>query len=378
MDAAEISGGGTVIMWNRATAPQDFERGGDFMSEPAVKTKPGDSVRIPELDLFRFIAASAVVFYHFTLAKFGYLGVDLFFLISGFVIAWSARGRSPGRFVISRFTRLYPMFWASLAVTLVFIALLDATQPVLNPKVIAANATMLPDYLGVPHVDGVYWTLAVEMKFYFLVFVLLLARQIERLEVWLYIWISALMAAYFIDGDRVLESVTIFPYGAYFAAGALCCLIRFEGLNTQRLAGVAICLLLSIDHGVASRGYYLFETTESSGWIVAVLIVVCYSMMLASSLKWLPLKHSAVLFKLGALTYPLYLLHNVIGLLLLKTVKPVVGEWLALGLILVTVYGLAWLGVWAVDQRVRAPLGRALTNALDRSAARFRLLSTEA
>ena len=72
------------------------------------------SSRVPELDLLRFIAASSVVVYHYTdikrivpgqfvnpigalqvITQFGYLGVNLFFMIGGFVILWTARGRTP-------------------------------------------------------------------------------------------------------------------------------------------------------------------------------------------------------------------------------------------------------------------------------------------
>jgi len=84
---------------------------------------------VVELDLLRFLAALAVVLYHFTyhlrdsetavdlfpsigrVGMHGYLGVNLFFMISGFVILWTARDRTPSGFVLSRITRLYPEFW---------------------------------------------------------------------------------------------------------------------------------------------------------------------------------------------------------------------------------------------------------------------------
>ena len=88
-----------------------------------------------ELDLLRFIAALAVVFFHYTFlnavrfnqiptypilgdfSKYGYMGVELFFMISGFVILMTTINKSPVDFVISRVSRLYPAFWIALSLT---------------------------------------------------------------------------------------------------------------------------------------------------------------------------------------------------------------------------------------------------------------------
>lgn len=83
--------------------------------------------RVGVLDELRLLAALAVVLFHFGfrgrtlevtemsltawewLLKYGYLGVQMFFVISGFVIAYSAEGRTPIQFGIARFARIYPM-----------------------------------------------------------------------------------------------------------------------------------------------------------------------------------------------------------------------------------------------------------------------------
>jgi len=169
----------------------------------------GQRERLPMLDVLRFFAALSVVFYHMTyrlnesalftwlqpFTKFGYLGVDVFFIISGFVILWSAVGRSVPDYLISRVARLYPSFWVAILVT-------SATMLVIRPErlqplwAIAANFTMLPGYIvGNHYVDGVYWTLAVELKFYFLILLALLFRQIEHIESWLRGWLVLLRPA---------------------------------------------------------------------------------------------------------------------------------------------------------------------------------------
>ncbi len=85
--------------------------------------------RIEGLDILRLFAALSVVIFHYSfrgaaaddltrvslpalvpITKYGYLGVDLFFVISGFVIAWSAEGRHWLQFAVARFARIYPAF----------------------------------------------------------------------------------------------------------------------------------------------------------------------------------------------------------------------------------------------------------------------------
>ena len=93
--------------------------------------------RLYEIDLLRITAALAVVCYHYTFSgyaghitsiafpalstakRYGYLGVDMFFVISGFVVLLSAWGRRPHQFVISRIVRLYPAYWVAVTITAV-------------------------------------------------------------------------------------------------------------------------------------------------------------------------------------------------------------------------------------------------------------------
>ncbi len=82
--------------------------------------------RFEELDALRGVAALFVVFFHYTLSrpqadlgfKLGSTGVDLFFIISGFVILLSLEHvEKPGQFIINRICRLYPTYWASVTIS---------------------------------------------------------------------------------------------------------------------------------------------------------------------------------------------------------------------------------------------------------------------
>ena len=104
---------------------------------PHNQAPPRAKHRLEVLDGIRFLAAAYVVVFHFaagdrgswhgpsrvlfaplfTVASYGWLGVELFFMISGFVICLSAWGKTIGQFAVSRFVRLYPAYWFAILLT---------------------------------------------------------------------------------------------------------------------------------------------------------------------------------------------------------------------------------------------------------------------
>src|SRR5579872_6376242 len=147
---------------------------------------PGTSLHIMNrpyyygVDLIRFFAAFSVLAFHLGylnegIAKYepilpatwqGWIGVEIFFVISGFVIANSANGSSPMSFLKGRALRLYPAAWCCATLTL---TVRDGSWNELVPKYLHSIA-LLPKG---PWIDDVYWTISVEISFYFLVFLLL-------------------------------------------------------------------------------------------------------------------------------------------------------------------------------------------------------------
>lgn len=151
--------------------------------------------RLKPLDAMRGIAALSVVFFHFTLGhpalekyfRFGTTGVDLFFIISGFVIFMSLE-KSDGikTFAVNRLCRLYPAYWMGVLFSFVLISIhFHFTQkyPIDQPWItLAGNLTMFQYYLGLHDLEGPYWTMIVEMLFYLLMAALFLTRRPERVR----------------------------------------------------------------------------------------------------------------------------------------------------------------------------------------------------
>jgi peptidoglycan/LPS O-acetylase OafA/YrhL len=153
-----------------------------------TSTSAHTAARYDHIDALRAIAALLVVWMHvsevfvrlpgttgawafewaFTV-NFGRIGVALFFIVSGFVIPSSLKSSEDrwgelGRFAIKRFFRLYPLFWLSIPLGLVTTWWLFGKS--LSPAQVLANVTMIPGFLGAPYVEGLYWTLEVELIFY--------------------------------------------------------------------------------------------------------------------------------------------------------------------------------------------------------------------
>ncbi|WP_100259508.1 acyltransferase family protein [Qipengyuania seohaensis] len=161
----------------------------------ALKNAHAIGARYAFVDSIRGIAALMVIYLHiaeqllqsreyysdleislFTLftAYFdaGKIGVIMFFAVSGYVIPFSLlkkRKRPLLSFAIGRFMRLYPAYWLSILAMVLVVAWQG------NPFdsfTIAANATMLQGFVGIQNIQGLYWTLQIELVFYGLCVVL--------------------------------------------------------------------------------------------------------------------------------------------------------------------------------------------------------------
>ena len=319
------------------------------------------SRQILGLDLIRFAAAFGVMIYHFafcswanpssparTLSEtfsayeplkaftdFGWIGVQLFFVISGFVISYTAEGASPLRFVRSRILRLGPGVWLSTAVTL--IAVLALIHPAPTGLISETLRSVLFSPTG-PWISGVYWTLGVEIVFYALVFILLTLDGFRWLE---YVMIALGLAStlfWIVDlapmhGHAVaivhrlakdrLGQLSLMQHGCFFAVGCLLWLTllkRPTPLRLGALAAIGLGCVLQISAEAALTTEWMRTSVAAwppiATWLVGIALLTG-SVRLNSRLQRLYGRHASIVRQIGLYTYPLYLLHDVLGVLVL-------------------------------------------------------------
>jgi peptidoglycan/LPS O-acetylase OafA/YrhL len=297
----------------------------------AGATKTGR--RLFFLDCVRGLAALFVVFEHvgdslypqcrwFThnVFSFGKFGVAAFFLTSGFVIPLSLeRGGTLKRFWISRFFRLYPLYWFSIAVVL--------SQHFLGPSFPATpffsehltrnavvNLTMFQEFVGIPDAQGLYYTLAMEMVFYIFFSCLYLAK-LNRMSLPI-AWAGLALLA--IPGI----SVPLLLHKRVPLAGLFYFLCLFVGTSVYRhfngeVMGRALrtlfwCFLLTTIAEIYCNYVLVKKDDLTEHYTFAAVFLswagACSLFLLAYKLR----HHDApkVLVWLGTVSYSVYLLHS--------------------------------------------------------------------
>jgi peptidoglycan/LPS O-acetylase OafA/YrhL len=344
--------------------------------------------RLVAVDGLRFAAALMVLAFHYTgreggtarawggtapetfpelyrITSYGWLGVELFFVISGFVICMSAWGRTPGQFFRSRITRLMPAYWPAVLLTFAVVSLYPAIRGHIATSDLLLNLTMLNDPFGVRHVDGVYWTLWVETRFY-LLFLLVLWRGLtyRRTLLFCYGWTVAAAVASAVD-EPLLTLVVQPGYAPYFVAGIAFYLIRRFGSDLNTWGLVAVSFLIA-QHHVVDR---VAATVGQIGRPLAAqpamaFIGLVFAVMAAVALGKLDWVRWGWLTTAGVLTYPLYLLHEHIGWVLIAVLREHLPRYVVLG----GVTAAMLLASWLLHRLVEKPGARLLRRLLEKRA----------
>ncbi|MFD2224487.1 acyltransferase family protein [Microvirga arabica] len=314
------------------------------------------------LDVLRFIAALLVVCFHYFFLSWiepagwggvrdavgaevtyseaiaftwwGWVGAELFFVISGFVITMSAVGKSATDFAIERAARLLPALLVFSTLSLIVVL----GEGLLTPGEAfyrwARALVLLPSG---PWIDGVIWTLTVELVFYSVIFAVLATNQITRLflftrivaQVLALFWTLVAVNTFFFDlgllgtaVEYILHRYMFGPMlvttGSFFLLGMFAYEVFTRGLTVERSAYLALTGLCSFGAIVAKASRSVAVTELQQNMLVPALIwlLCCAACALSLAYEKRNIASERVRQRaraLGLVTYPLYLVHNIAG-----------------------------------------------------------------
>jgi peptidoglycan/LPS O-acetylase OafA/YrhL len=336
--------------------------------------------RLRALDGLRLVAALMVAAYHYggrdgevseawgsspkeqfpTLHEYfayGCLGVQVFFVISGFVICMSGWGRPLKSFFASRASRLLPAYWVAVVLVTAVFALPMVAYHAVSPSDALVNLTMLQMPLGVDRVLGVCWTLWAEVRFYalFALCVVLPGANRRRVIMFCAGWMLATVIAQ--NANMPLLDIVVMPeYAPFFIGGVGLYLVHLDRRDAYGWGIVAVSWLIGQHFAVQG----LWHAPDAGGFSyrssLGIMLVVTFGFVAvaAIALGWLRWANWRWLTVAGALTYPFYLVHEHLGWVVIHALHRGLGlpSAATFSLTVASMLLLAWL----LNQYVEKPL----------------------
>jgi peptidoglycan/LPS O-acetylase OafA/YrhL len=328
------------------------------VTEP-ILAEPHARHRLKTLDAFRGIAIIAVLLFHYTY-RWGPLwpdhrdfygfavnhdwfaqgrrGVELFFLVSGFVIFMTLERCADWRdFALRRVARLYPAYLFCMTATFLLVNHFGLEDFHRTTKEYLVGLTMMSDQFGVDWIDGVYWSLLVEIIFYAWIAIIYFNFRRHFLVAWIVFCMATPLIA--LADWRIGSHFFAAPYLCFFTAG-----MAFYGVHAQRPLKFNAALFAT-----AFVLYVGFWTKNSlSAHLVVAASVGLFVLFVSGRLNWLG---GGVLGFVGLISYPLYLLHQYIGVSLIAAFNatPFLNGWPAVAMAAAIAIALAAAVHYAVE-----------------------------
>lgn len=378
----------------------------DIMTIPSsnpITPNPTTKPHFICVDFLRFMAASLVMFYHLLYLShareggiyylsggmisfpdatpytyWGWIGVQIFFVISGFVITFSAYNATAYRFFVNRFVRLMPGIWICASLSyLLYLAFLE------NNPFDSYLKTLILHPLG-PWIDPVYWTIGIEVSFYLIVLLLLMVKQLNSLP-WLAIGIGILSSAYsvmhllayllpdieflypsYFKEESRPQQLLLIQHGAYFAIGVLLS-YYFMHKNKHFIFWIAAFLVACCVQIIAYNFDENIKVNDTLNPVAPVLVwLTAMAFMIWGGLKWEGKLHSMpfvplISRRLGLMTYPVYLIHLTFGAFLMGVLAR---RGFSPQLAVFTAIVFALLASWFISKYLEPPLQKLVKNVL--------------
>jgi peptidoglycan/LPS O-acetylase OafA/YrhL len=357
-----------------------------------MSSQPKLGVRIEYLDGMRGIAILMVVFYHvfarwplhvpygdsfsgFFLAKYGWLGVELFFMISGFVIFMTLeKCNSYPQFIQRRWLRLFPAMLIVSTIVYLSASLLKerpAGVPVLSdtlPGLLFIEPLWLNKFFHVNQgvLEGSFWSLFVEVKFYILFggLYFLAKRSFAKISL-LIAFILSIISTLVVKsvGDTIpfarypdlfFNGYMSFNYSSWFLIGVL----TFD-LYRRQSAGR---LFLTLSIGMIAAVYVSLGHHDNTGIFAFALVMLFVFSIYFDTLRWI-LSAKFLLF-MGFISYPFYLFHeNFMIAVIIKSDR--LFPQIPAALLPLLPFLIVCLVAFSIAKYLEPPMGRTLNHSLN-------------
>lgn len=364
-------------------------------SAPASRLTSVLTGRVWGLDVLRAVAASLVAFHHFALKSpvshpvidAGWIGVEIFFVISGMMIAQSCLGKTALDFAVGRILRLYPVVLLCTTISVLLFWMFGSVVDLAGVDPNLRLGAIVRSYLLIGNVFILYpyWTLPIELAFYAVIVVaaLLFHIDLRRIAKGLILWSVPYLSlltlfyvfgvGYDVDlGSSARFNVFLMRHGAFFGLGILLAVPDPERRRQRMWVGLALLLCAAevVCHARYSIPFYAHATdlpeiataglllfAAGLGWIIVSLRDLQHRALGPISQRWIK--------RAGLASFPFYLLHESVGHLV---VSGLIGRGVGTVVSWVIGYGAAaivsLIVVVYVEPRVRALFRSALERGL--------------
>lgn len=283
--------------------------------------------RLENIDLLRGVAIIFVVLFHYTnhyppeyllrtdnwflpIAKYGWSGVDIFFIVSGYCIALTIIKTSNFvEFSVKRFARIYPAYFFCGISTLIFFSFFDLPGREVSwftgfMNLIFAN--FIPG-LNFKYIDGIYWALIVELKFY--IFFGIIYFFFKNLNKAIIVWgiFAIILNLLLIFTEKVIFISSISPHANLFLIG----LIVFN-LRDKNFFPYLLITLIALTNIFINERYSDYEI-----YFLFLIFITVLILKININLKL------NFLSKVGLISFSWYLLHNAIGIIIIRELNKI-------------------------------------------------------
>jgi peptidoglycan/LPS O-acetylase OafA/YrhL len=327
-------------------------------------------INAPELPLSTHWNPTYIIWLHkFPLLNWGAYGVALFFIISGFVIPFSLQKGNTLEFCINRMFRIMPIYIVGFSITL--IALLLSTLyfhtqwPYTQKEVFIHFIPGLRDILWSRNIDGIVWTLEIEVKFYLICVITFSLFRHYSQKIFLVPLSFFLLACFFISNLnnwgtiditllRLINTYIMYSqYIIFMFIGVIFHYIFCEKIEYHKgYLGIAILFILFCIEWWAGP----YSASINSAWSYGFALV---TFMFAYSYPQL-FKGNFLFNFFADISYPLYVIHGLAGYVLLRILLDKgFKAWLALIIVWSGVMLLSWILHKCIEQQAQM-LGKKL------------------